>query len=514
MIYSYELEKKVLSGLLQHQHKWAEVSAFLKDNDFYFEDSKVNVSIFKLIRNALDNTEVIDETILVQRLNQLKVSFPDSIDIAEYVYSLAFYKITEEVFIASVRELKKFTVRREIYKSCKEVASFVKNTDPTLKYSEIIERSDQLYNKTIEGFETADKGPVNLFELMEPMIEERGNNPITQFGLMGPHPRINQLYGSLLRAGNATIVVARAKTGKTSFALDFATKVSAMHDNVPVLHFDNGEMSEEELIMRQMSAMTKLPLHLFETGKWRTSSYGGMSSSEIVELTRSTFKKIKGMKFYYENVAGLGPDEMVSAMKRFYYSQVGRGNPMIFSFDYIKSDFANMGQNADWLQVGYLMHRFKQCIQRELCFDGKPAVSMLTSVQANRAGITTNRGVDAIVDDESIVGKSDMLMHFCSHLFILRNKVAEELMADGPQFGTHKLINIAARHLGEDVGRAINKVVMPDGSHRNNFINLDFSNFSITEKGDLVDMLRAMGNNDVELEQDDGDTGVPMILRQ
>ena len=27
MIFSYDLEKKVLSGLLQHQHKWEEVSS-------------------------------------------------------------------------------------------------------------------------------------------------------------------------------------------------------------------------------------------------------------------------------------------------------------------------------------------------------------------------------------------------------------------------------------------------------------------------------------------------------
>ena len=51
MIFSYEIEKKVLSGLLQHPEKWAEVSSFLTDEDFYNEDSKVNISIFKLIRN-------------------------------------------------------------------------------------------------------------------------------------------------------------------------------------------------------------------------------------------------------------------------------------------------------------------------------------------------------------------------------------------------------------------------------------------------------------------------------
>ena len=35
MIFSYDLEKKVLSGLLQHQHKWEEVSSFLNESDFY-----------------------------------------------------------------------------------------------------------------------------------------------------------------------------------------------------------------------------------------------------------------------------------------------------------------------------------------------------------------------------------------------------------------------------------------------------------------------------------------------
>jgi len=109
MIFSYEIEKKVLSGLLQHPEKWEEVSSFLNDSDFYSEDSKVNISIFKLIRNALDNAEIIDETILIQRLDQLKVSFPDSIDISEYVFSLAFYKISDEIFISSVKELKKYT---------------------------------------------------------------------------------------------------------------------------------------------------------------------------------------------------------------------------------------------------------------------------------------------------------------------------------------------------------------------------------------------------------------------
>jgi len=514
VIYSYDLEKKVLSGLLQHQHKWAEVSPFLKDNDFYHEDSKVNISIFKLIRNALDNTETIDETILVQRLIQLKVSFPDSIDVAEYVYSLAFYKITEEVFIASVKELKKYTARREIYHSCKEVASFVKNIDPNLKYSEIVDGADKLYNKGIKDFESYDRGPINLFELAEPMIEERGNNPVTEFGLMGPHKRINEIYGSLLMGGNISIIIARAKVGKSQFAMDYATKVSAAYNHVPVLHFDNGEMSEEELIMRQMSAMTGLPMFLFQTGKWRTSSYKGMSSSEVVALTRSTFKKLQGTQFHYENVAGLNSEEMVSLLKRFYYTKVGRGNKMIFSFDYIKSDFSNAGKGEGWMMVAKMIDRFKQCIHKELCFDGIRPVSMISSVQANRLGITTNRTVDNIVEDESVISLSDSIIQFCSHAFLMRKKLMEEIQAENGKFGTHKLINLAARHLGEDFMSHIEPVTMPDGTKKDNYINLDFNNFSITEKGDLRDYVRHLSNNDVELREDEEDASVPFLLRE
>jgi len=501
MIANMDLEKTVLKGLLQHPNKWAEVSIFLNDKDFYSEDSQVHLSIFKLIRNALDNAETIDDTILIPRLEQLKVSFPDSIDLAEYIRSLAYQKITEEIFISSVKELKKFSARREIYNSCKDVANYVKKVDPNLKYSEIIDRADEMYNKNIKEFEFTDEGPVNLFDIMEDLIEERGNNPVEEAGLMGPHQRINDIYGSLLLEGNISVIVARSGVGKTQFCMDYTTRTAAKYD-IPVLHFDNGEMSEEELVMRQCSAMTGIPIYLLQSGKWRTSSYKEWSAEEVVEKVRSAWDKIRDgkMKFYYENVAGMSADEMCSYLKRFYYSKVGRGNPMIFSFDYIKTDFNNLGKVDGWQQVASMVHKFKQTIHRDLCFDGKPCVSMMTSVQANRLGITGNRGADSIVDDESVVSLSDGITQFCSHLFLLRRKIPDEIHEEGDRFGTHKLINLKARHLGKDALRAINPVEMPDGSNKKNFINLNIENFRVEERGDLQDIVDSMNNTDIQLQ--------------
>jgi len=511
MIHSFELEKKVLSGLLQHPHKWEEISIFLNESDFYSEDSKVNVSLFKLLKNALNNAETVDETILIQRINQLKASFPDSLDIAEYISSLAFYKITEKIFISSVKELKKYSARREIYDSCKNVANFVKTADPNLKYSDIIEQSDQIYNKNIKDYEMVEAGPVNLFDIMEEIVEDRGNNPVDNFGMLGPHKRVNEMYGSLLLAGNISVIVARSGVGKTNFCMDFTTKVSAEH-KVPVLHFDNGEMSEDELIFRQCSAMTGIPVWLLQTGKWRTTSFKNWSSEEVVAKVRSAWDKIENMKFYYENVAGLSPDEMCSLLKRFYFSKIGRGNELIFSFDYIKSDFGSIGKVDGWQQVSYLVHKFKQTIQRDLSFDGKPYVSMMTSVQSNRLGITNNRAAGTIVDDESVVSLSDGITQFCSHLFLLRRKVADEIHEEGGNFGTHKLINLKARHLGRDALRAIHPVEMPDGSKRQNFINLNVENFRITECGDLQDIVNAFNGGGIEVNTNDSDE-IPMNLR-
>jgi hypothetical protein len=137
---------------------------------------------------------------------------------------------------------------------------------------------------------------------------------------------------------------------------------------------------------------------------------------------------------------------------------------------------------------------------------------MLTSVQSNRLGITNNRAAGSIVDDESVVSLSDGITQFCSHLFLLRRKVADEIHEEGANFGTHKLINLKARHLGRDALRAIHPVEMPDGSKRQNFINLNVENFRITECGDLQDIVNAFNGGGIEVNTNDSDE-IPINLR-
>lgn len=497
-MHSLDLEQQLLAALLKYPDVYNNIASFIDENDFYSKSSVVNKTIFCLLKESFESGQNIDEVVLTQRINSLGISFEDNINIGDYIQALALKQVSKDKIVDTCKELKKLTIRRSIYNSSLKLAEKMKSLPANKSYTEIIEQADSIYNDQINLYEVGESKPENIYDDMEDWVEERGNNPIEDFGPSGPHPRINEMYGSLVRPGNITVVVARSGVGKTQFCMDFCTKVSREH-NIPVLHFDNGEMSKEELIMRQCAALSGIPMHLIESGKWRTTGYGDLSAEQVVEKIRSVWKKVKGLKFYYYNVAGMDVDTMVNVARRFYYSQIGRGNKMLFSFDYIKTTSESNAQNkSSWELVGKMVDKFKQFIQREIQDDSGPLISMITSVQSNRIGITNNRNADNVVDDESIVSLSDQIVQFSSHMFILRQKTMDELANEPQGFGTHKFIAVKTRHLGKDIHRAIEPVELNDGTKRKNYINLDFNNFGITEMGDLHDVEDARRLMDVE----------------
>ena len=500
MSYNLELEKQLLAGSLKDPEAFAEISNFIDTSDFYSDNSPLNSTIFRIIEQAINGGDEVDEIIIAQRVNQVGLSFEDNLNPSDYIKSLTLRKVPAGNTLKTAKELKKYSIRREILRSSQDIAKKMKSITPDASYRNIVEAADSIYNSRINLYELGNDTPENIYEDMEALVEERGNNPLTEFGMMGPHPKVNQIYGSLLRAGNITVIVARSGVGKTNFCMDYTTKVSLKYD-VPILHFDNGEMSKEELIMRQCAALSGVPMHLLESGKWR------QAGQDVVNKVRAVWGKIKDLKFYYYNVGGMDVDSMVNTLKRFYYSKVGRGNRMVFSFDYIKTTSENIANKSEWQVVGEMVDKFKKCVQKEILWEGEPIIPMITSVQSNRYGITNNRTAQTIVDDESIVSLSDRITQFCSHMFILRNKTADEIESEGQRFGTHKLINVKSRHLGDDVAGAIEPVRVGDAL-RKNAINLNFNNFNIEECGDLRDIARIL-NGDEDLDTDGNQESIP-----
>jgi replicative DNA helicase len=500
---SFEVERQFLATLMNCPDNYSDIAQFISANDFCAENTQVNRAIFNTLKRALESGQTIDHIILTERLMSCGVSFQDNINVGDYISALSMRKTNPNALISLAKELRSYSVRRDMIKSAGKIINYMESEPIDTPFPDVVDHCDKMFHDNLNVYDNGESSPENLFDDMEEWVEDRGNNPIDEFGLKCPHPRLHELYGSLLRSGNITCITAGSGVGKTQFCLDFALKASLMNGGVPLLHFDNGEMSKQELQVRLCSALSGVPAHLIETGKWR-------SNPTIENKVRSVWPKVKNYKLYYFNVAGLSVDQMVNIIKRFYYAKVGRGNPMIFNFDYIKTTSEKMGNKNEWQVVGEMVDKFKQLVSQGIAFDGKPMISMITSVQTNRQGISNNRNADNVVEDDSIVSMSDRIIQFSSHLFFLRRKTRDE-MSDSPDFGTHKLICLKSRWLGSNPIRATELVRDPNSTNTsNNCVFFKLENFEATEMGDLHDYYEHIGANaDVALSS--GNNELPEI---
>ena len=239
-MHSYELEQQVIAGLLNKPSTYNAISHFISSSDFV---SDINNTVYSFIRDSYERSETLDPIILAEKINLSGISFEDNINISDYLYSISLRRVTEESTISSAKELGKLSARRNIRDAGLSLAKKMESLSADSEISTIFETAESIFTKTIDSYVNQSNGPSNIFEEMVEIIEHRGNNIITDFGPMGPHSRLNELYGSLLRPGNITTIVARSGVGKTQFVIDFCTKLS-LKNNIPVLHLDNGEMSK------------------------------------------------------------------------------------------------------------------------------------------------------------------------------------------------------------------------------------------------------------------------------
>ena len=523
MIHSKELERQLLASLIQHSSAYSRIAPLINEDDFFTDQgSYVHQTIFKFIKRSQESGSgaPLDEVVLIERLKGASISFVDNIDIGDYVRSLLLKRVSGEAVEAIATELKTYTVRRGISEACDKIKDEVgKSSIKSLP--EIIRRADALYNDKIDHYSGDNLRPENIYHDMLEVMEDAAENPQDP-GMLAPHmPYLNRMYGSLVRPGNMAVICARAGVGKTTLCLDFVTEVSAAYDNVPVLHFDNGEMSKIELQMRQCSALSGVPLHLLEKGLWKNSSYVDpvsgyeFSAEETQKKVYDALQEVNKRSLEYYNVGGYSVDEMIQIARRFYYSKVGRGNPMILSFDYIKlTNEANPGNKSTWDLIGEMIDKFKQFIQREITFNGLPMIGMITSVQANRSAIIGNRNSDTIDESDGIIAGSDKINSFCTHLFYLRKRLAQELDLEpySYRYATHRLKCLKHRHLGEDPMRAILPVAIPVfddageevGNNRleDNAVLLRINNFKMEEVGDLRDMAQQMRVTNLRPDED------------
>jgi len=468
-LHSLQIERHVLGGLIQNQDIISEVESFVSEKDFV---AQPHATIFSCLISSFLQNEKIDKVILAQKIKNLGISFKDNINIFDYIESVSFAPITKQATIKACQELVKLRALRDVSDTCDEIKTHIdKSVNQPL--DQTITEIDEIYGQQVNSF-VAESGDVDLYAGLSALAEERGNNPQEEIGFATPFPEFNRIYGGLKRK-NLYIIAARAKAGKSTLLNELCSEMSSMH-NMPVLYLDT-EMSTEETQFRAIASKTGVPLWYIETGNWR-------KNPDYVQKLRGHLSELgkKNYKVTHHFIGNKKISEIKAIARRWYLKKVGRGGKCMIVLDYLKAVDPLKGNQQEHQMMGDKVDGMKE-------LSGELDCPILTATQNNRSGITTNRDVSEIVDDESSVGISDRITWYASGVWILRRRVAEEIVLDTPESGTHKLIELVTRHQGREATghQDLLRRTFPDGKTKyiKNFINFNISNFRVEERGSL-----------------------------
>ena len=489
---SLQVERHCIGGLIQSPQVFPEVERFLSEKDF---TNKIHQVIFSSIKSFLLSNKQLDKILLAQEISNLGISFADNINIFDYIESVSFAQITHKATVEACKELVKLRVLRDIDKVCEDIQRHVQKSVPQDLNITILE-VDALYGEKINTLDSSSK-PENLYDGLLEMIEERGNNPINDIGLITPFKEYNRLYGGL-RGGNIYAIASRPKQGKTTMLSYWASKMGEIH-NIPIIFLDT-EMSSEEQKFRTASSVSGVPTWFLETGNWR-------KNEEYIKKVRTTLKFFKNKVFHY-HVGNKPVDEVCSIIRRWHLTNVGRGGKCIVVYDYLKLTGEKLsGFHQEHHAIGEKVDKFKS-LAVELDFP------LLTAIQLNRSGENRGKQSSDITDDGSAVATSDRLQWFTSYLGIFRRRTEDEMLLDTLESGSHKMIEICTRFQGRDAQGHVDfiKRTFPDGKTRYlpNFLNFNVSNFSVEERGSLKDCIIRQNSSFKAI--DIKDKSEPMIL--
>ena len=482
-IYSLQVEKHVLAGVVKHPQVFGDIIPFIGEHHFYDD---IHKTIFLIIKSLAEKNERWDKVVLAEKVKNLGIVFKDEVNIYDYIDNLSFIPITVAATIDAARELLKLYLRRTLEGTLEEALRFVR-TNGNLGPDEIISGTDAIYGKVHDIYKIDDQ-PKVLYEGLPERIEERGNNPIDEFGLKTPFPEFNRLYGGLITK-HIYAWGSRPGQGKSTLLEDMALKTADIN-NVKAFVCDT-EMQTEEIEWRGAGARAGINEWYVKTGQWRCDE-------QMVPKVRGTYDKMreyaqKKLVTHY-HVADKSLDAVISIIRRWHAANVKKGEKCIIVYDYLKLTIGE-DVSANWAEyqvMGQKINRLKR-LAEEL-----DAV-ILTAIQLNRGGENHNRRGTDVVDDASVISISDRLQWLGAFVAIFRRKTLDEIAADGGlEFGTHKMIPLKTRFQGrdatghQDLVRRVNEE--GDTVWVNNYLNFAVTDFEVVELGSLRQMLAERQN--------------------
>ncbi|BBA84774.1 replicative DNA helicase [endosymbiont of Pachyrhynchus infernalis] len=327
--HSIESEQSVLGGLMLNNNKWDEIIEYINENDFFNNKNKI---IFNEMKYLIDIKQPIDLITISESLE--KKNLLNLIGGFSYLAELSKNIPSIKNIVSYLEIIKEKSIIREIILISYEIINLCYN--PQKKYSkEILDIVESKIFKLSEKRNIKFNNPKNISLILNNTINKikeysSNNNKITGIST-GYHDLDEKTLG--FQNSDLIIIAARPSMGKTTFAINLCENI-ILNNNKPVLIFSL-EMSEEQIIMKILSSMSRINQINIRTGQLNIDNWNKINNIVNILLNKKNL--------YIDDSSTITPTELKSKSRKIYKENDGLSLIMIDYLQLIKvsSSFEN-----------------------------------------------------------------------------------------------------------------------------------------------------------------------------
>jgi len=296
MPHSLEAEQSLLGCILLDPKIQVEISADVKEEDFYSESHK---NIFSAMTEIIGQNKPVDLVTLTDLLE--KKAMLVSVGGIEYISELCSIMPSSANYQYYLDIVKRNSMLRKLIEGASEI---IKNS---------VESNDEVSalafaEKTVfDVSETADTSSLVKISAVIPdvmaMLDDLTNENSVYRGIMTGYKDLDRILGGL-RPGNLVVLAARPGCGKTSFAMNIVENLAKQGKSCAVFSL---EMSKEELTQRMLCSVAEINSARMKDGKLDKKEWRKLYKAKEI---------LQDAKIYVEESAGSNPREILSKCRR------------------------------------------------------------------------------------------------------------------------------------------------------------------------------------------------------
>jgi len=270
-LYNLDIERGILSAILFDGKVYEDVASILTPKDFYLPFHQY---VFEAMEELYKKDHPIDEVFLKDVLVK-KNRFDESL----FLEILATAPI--EAVESYAKEIKDLSLKRELLHLSTEIKKIVLEEDKRA-IEEIEEIQSKLFNiatsNFISDFKSSQAIILNTLDYIKKQTIKKNSLVI---GLDTGFIELNRMTSGF-GEGDLIIIAARPSMGKTAFALNLALNVLENDKGVAIFSL---EMPSEQLMLRMLSAKSKIPLQDLRRGNLNDEEWEKLQevSDELIE---------------------------------------------------------------------------------------------------------------------------------------------------------------------------------------------------------------------------------------